>query len=313
MTGLRDSQRQKLYNAERATFGYSRSVKTDLRSVADVQAYVDRVTATKWWADNVTAVRNARGNRLVRRIEVRDGRGSGSARAVGMFRILIPTGMRQDWIVLHELAHCATTQELGPLAHGVYAAHGWQFAARYLSLVSRFLGREQHDRLRDQFKAHKVRYRPPRSGPKLSDEQKAANIARLAAAREVRAAKKAAAIAADPCAIEHDDKVNFREAAAVRVEVVDLTTGEQIRDGLAYRAKDKGDGHEWWHPGDGYYVRDGRIRAEEFGRRYATERPGHVIEVRVIGTPRRIGRGSIGPEVSRYRLKRSPVLVPVGD
>jgi hypothetical protein len=87
--------------------------------------------------------------------------------------------------VLHELAHTITVRE-----YGVYVAgHGWQFCAVYLGLVLCILGREKHDVLKAAFKAHRIRFTPPRPKRQLMSEQRTQLTERLAAAREAKTAK----------------------------------------------------------------------------------------------------------------------------
>ncbi len=288
----RDSQRQKLYDAERAAFGPTKTLST----VAEVQAYADKVTGSKWWASQPRL--------STRTITVSDGRGSGNARAVSSYRIQMPTHMRSEWVTLHEIAHCAMGQRHG--WDGV-AAHGWQFAEFYLALVRRFLGVAAHDQLRDAFKAKRVKYRPPRTSPApaLTDEQRAANIDRLAAAREKQAAARAARVAADPIAVHHGPATKFTGVSYVRIEVRDLTADELIRDGLAQRVE-RDDG-TWWTAGDGFTATTAREYAITFGREHAAERPGHLIETRLIGKPRRLSSPDYEPEVARFQTK------PVSD
>jgi uncharacterized membrane protein len=66
------------------------------------------------------------------------------------------------------------------------AGHGWQFAETYLLLVRHVMGVDAHDRLKAQFKEHRVRFREPKKRRELSEEQRQALRERLYEARQKR-------------------------------------------------------------------------------------------------------------------------------
>lgn len=161
---VRDTQRSKLYKAERVLDAF----KTETPTVAHVEKLVARVLASK----RVRAKYPPRTGSVA----VKDGRGR--RRACSSFgAISIPRWSRKDWIVLHEMAHELASHMAGR------AAHGWEFAECYLYLVKLFMGREAHDALKASFKEHRVRYTKPRKGRTLSPEEREAMAARLSVYR----------------------------------------------------------------------------------------------------------------------------------
>ncbi len=167
----RDSQRAKVYKAERTVWNDADYRHDDIKAAI---AYVERVRASelvKRYAPELSR----------RPVEVGDGRGAARAKG-GFFGISLPHWARTEFIILHELAHVAISRR-----HGInVAGHGWEFCDVYLRLVRTMLGVEAHDRLRDAFKAHGVRYRPKAKRAPLSPERRAALAEQLARARAAK-------------------------------------------------------------------------------------------------------------------------------
>jgi putative metallohydrolase (TIGR04338 family) len=133
----RDSQRSKLYRAER-TVGAGHHFP----SVAHCQAQVDRILASAWWKARFPALDQ---------VQVRDGRGrrhAGAHQSHGA--ISLPRWSRRERIILHELAHLATPAS--------FAAHGPEYAMVYLELVGHFMGATAARDLAEAFRAHRVRW-----------------------------------------------------------------------------------------------------------------------------------------------------------
>lgn len=170
----RDSQRSKVYKAERAA-GVMIVNSKPLPTVADVEAFADRVLRS------AVARKISGGYRGVR---VGDGRRCRAASG-GPSKIVIPRWARTQWVVLHELAHTLHLRN-----HPREAFHGWRFCSIYLQIVRAFIGKAAHDSLKQQFKELGVKYREPKKRV-LTDEQKAALRARLAAVRAAKAARAA--------------------------------------------------------------------------------------------------------------------------
>lgn len=170
---MRDSQRSKLYAAEREAFT-NHMQKIDLEVCIDI---VDRVFTSK-------RVKDAYNPFWTRRPIVDDGRGCRRAISYGG-RITLPKWARMKWVVLHEMAH--EVRHYRRDRSTPEAAHGWQYAATYLDLVMWFMGSEAHNKLKAAFRKHKVRFSKPRTGRVLSAEEKQVLRDRLAAARAAKA------------------------------------------------------------------------------------------------------------------------------
>lgn len=183
----RDTQRSKLYRAERVLDPFA----TPLPTVQDVERYVKRIEASKR-VQRKLSVRKYMSLKQgslgkVRGIRVHDGRGHRRAVSYGG-TIAIPKWARKDWVVLHELAH-----EFTPRSERTGGAHGWEFAAAFLYLVRLFMGKEAHDALKSSFRANRVRYTKPRQKRVLTEGEKDALRDRLLIARlakQERAAKE---------------------------------------------------------------------------------------------------------------------------
>jgi hypothetical protein len=149
----RDSQRAKLYRAEREAFQkttYDTFVGEG--SLEDVKAYVNNCLTHVYWKKHYKLLY----------VIVEDGRGSPRARAVVLRQALkMPKWSRKPWVILHELAHLVTPRGA--------AFHGREFAEVYLDLVRHFLGQEAESRLKASFKTHRVKYTKKRE---LSPERR---------------------------------------------------------------------------------------------------------------------------------------------
>jgi putative metallohydrolase (TIGR04338 family) len=142
----RDSQKSKLYAAERQVPGFH--TEDRIETVPEIEAFVATVLRSPW---------------LVRtfgrfRIRVHDGRRHRIACAYppsfayGHATIVMPRWARSKMIALHEIAHVMTP--------AVYAWHGREYAALYLQLVRHFLGAQKFRQLRTAFIACRVKYKP---------------------------------------------------------------------------------------------------------------------------------------------------------
>lgn len=167
----RDTQRQKLYDAERKAFGEDFKRILGDGSMGAVEEFVRRVESSQTWQQLLarSGVRPLSNGLLLK-----DGRRNRRASA-NRWQVTLPRWARTAPVILHEMAHSATPDDVG---------HNWPFAAAYLVLVGRFIGAEARDKLRAAFKAAKVRHTPPR---KMSPEHLAklrAQGFKLAAARQ---------------------------------------------------------------------------------------------------------------------------------
>lgn len=186
---MRDSQRSKLYAAERAS-GLQLDKRHCDMSIEQCQALVDKIIGSAY-------VRRKYGRRVPTSLPVYATHGGGRATHSGGYHRDRTTGevewrgshirlgvwARQPFIVIHEVAH-----HLAGLSHG----HDWRFAEITLDLTRHFLGAEAAAQLRAAYKAGRVRFRKPVTRT-ITPERRAALVIQLAAAREARARQ-----AADP-------------------------------------------------------------------------------------------------------------------
>jgi putative metallohydrolase (TIGR04338 family) len=186
----RDSQKERLYRAEREAFDGAQDMLPG--GLAEAQRYANSVVKSATWK----RLRTERGfsepfplnlSRLTRErkrkgiVEIEMGRAHCTATAYpGKWLIKLPTWAHSKHVVLHELAHIICGSGVG---------HHWTFARAFEDLVSRFMGREQAKKLRAAYRKHGVKRAPPRE---MTEEAKAALAARgLAALTAWKAAKSA--------------------------------------------------------------------------------------------------------------------------
>lgn len=129
----RDSQKSRLYGAESSAFTWGQTISDELLQ-ATLNDILDRKPVRARWGH----------------LKIRVERGRGGARAYGKSRISMGVAARNEWTMCHELAHCLTSNHC--------ASHGPEFAGVYLFLVDLVIGKEASDRLRNAFKAKRVKY-----------------------------------------------------------------------------------------------------------------------------------------------------------
>lgn len=135
MARPRDTQRAKLYRAERAV-----PHPAEFKTMDQCQAFIDQVLRSRWvatrWRKTLVALP-----------------GKGYSRAVAYpdrGTIQLPLWSRSKLVICHEIAHHLTPS--------TYAWHGPEYAGVYLMLVKHVIGDEAYDALRASFKANHVRY-----------------------------------------------------------------------------------------------------------------------------------------------------------
>lgn len=161
----RDSQRSKLYKAEKVLD----SLSARLETIPEVEAYMDKVLSS-------APIQRRYAKHLRRQITVKDGRGVRTAKGC-RYWVKLPRWARTQYIVLHEVAHSLTQR-----IHGDdVAGHGWQYAAIYLDLVRFGMGTEAHATLKASFKAGKVRFTEKRKREATPEQ-----LQRLAVMRAAR-------------------------------------------------------------------------------------------------------------------------------
>lgn len=168
----RDSQRSRVYAAEGVI--QQKAADPAFEELAACQKYVDRIRHSAWFRRHYPGA--------LQYIRLKDGRGSTRARADNA-TIDLPRWGRQKAVILHELAHCVIRQTYGSRT---MAGHGREWAAVYLALVRRWMGREAAAKLKASFQERRVRFRPKRH---LSPETRQAAGERLRAVRAAMAAK----------------------------------------------------------------------------------------------------------------------------
>ena len=195
---MRDSQKQKCYNAEDVIRKNQPHLIRRLETVGEMQDYVCSIHHSKILRRKYGALLDLD----ARPIHVGDGRARSRAGASGSSRIKMPTWSRCDMIVLHEVAHCLdyrvqfwpsqhTDYVKGLRQHGTeWTGHGWRWCFIYLDLVRSMMGVEVAEALTKSFKAHKVRFTKPKPKRKVSPEQRQALVDRMAVARAARKPKE---------------------------------------------------------------------------------------------------------------------------
>jgi putative metallohydrolase (TIGR04338 family) len=163
---VRDSQRTRLYTAERVIRKQGRTFD----SIEEIQAYVDRLTASAWWKRRYPE----------RKITVVPKHHGAATAWSWRSRIEMPRWSWCEAVVLHEVAHIATDRKYGSSA----AAHGREYARTFLELVRHKMGKDAGADLKASFTEHRVKHSLPRKP--MSEEQRAAAAERLATARAAK-------------------------------------------------------------------------------------------------------------------------------
>lgn len=181
----RDSQREKVYTAERIVFGGGR--QPEFQTVAECQAFIDRLTGQATVRNHFPRLGRRVGANWHGHVVLVERPNQGQRRAIAYpaeWRMTVPVWARSRWVLCHELAHLVGPQD--------GAWHGWEFCDAYLWLVGRAIGADAKAELAAGFKSTRARWRPKRQ---MSDAQKAAAAARLAQYR--KPATPATDVAAD--------------------------------------------------------------------------------------------------------------------
>lgn len=179
MSRERDTQRSKVYAAEREAFGYTfyASTKPGV-PLSTCETFIRKVESSAY-----VLRKYPKGRFSPPHVNVHSG--AGNRRATANYReIKLPLWSRTKPVMLHELAHVYTPK--GPW-------HGWEFCATYLDLVRHFLGKAEHDLLKAAFKKNKVRFTAPRqkSPTTMAPEAREAMLERMTALRAAKTAKAA--------------------------------------------------------------------------------------------------------------------------
>ena len=163
MGSKRDTQRARVYRAERAAFyTYNGSGNKQLLfgksydSLRGKRNRVKDIVSSKWWGDKSRAT-----SVQVRHYDKQLYGGEA-------YTYLILMGIREDseLILIHELAHILQKtacydypRKMGiPARTSDIRAHGRAYCRIFLAMVRRFIGVEAHNALRLSFKKHNVKY-----------------------------------------------------------------------------------------------------------------------------------------------------------
>ena len=181
---MKDSQRKKLYTAERVAFKDFPGM-ADVSTPARYERRVRDIMESKWVADNFA---NPRYTQELR-VEFSPRMGGANAGAARI-RTGLNAHAMQEWYLIHELSH-ALHHRLPSRKQWDMTGHGRQYAEIYLRVVKRFMGVAAYTALRSAFRANKVKVGAKRVRV-ISAEQKAKLVENLASAR---AAKQQAKVA----------------------------------------------------------------------------------------------------------------------
>lgn len=134
----RDTQRQRLYDAERAA------------GLAPLAQTIDNADLQNW-VDEALDRRPIRSRWGIRSVSIRLGRGQGGAHYSESSReIMVTREARNPGVLCHELAHALTPNDV--------PAHGPEFAGVCLFVVGVLLGDDERKRLLVEFRRHRVRH-----------------------------------------------------------------------------------------------------------------------------------------------------------
>ena len=174
----KDSKRSKVYAAENKALAAMRAaglVEREEMTQAQMQRRLKTIAHAKWTLRRYKQL----GTNVPLRFDRQSWATGGS---LGMR--FPPRGpLLNKLTLLHELAH--VIQHRTPFGH-LTAGHGREWAAVYVALTQRFLGRQCAALLKQHFRAAKIPFGKPRAKRVLTEEQKQVLRDRLAAARAAR-------------------------------------------------------------------------------------------------------------------------------
>lgn len=155
MSKVRDTQRQRLYDAERAAtltpsdtarrlmIDAPRVPSTGAVTVEACQQYIDHLCQSAWFQRRWGLRKFTARHKAYGSATHTSGWGGGI--------VSLPPWARDEWVLLHEVAH-------GLTGYSDCAAHGPEFAGVFLTLVEHRMGKSAGASLREAFKAKRVRY-----------------------------------------------------------------------------------------------------------------------------------------------------------
>jgi putative metallohydrolase (TIGR04338 family) len=139
---MRDTQRSKVYSAERKAFGSFEEVY----SFNDCKAILSIVKDGSYY-------RSVNG---YRHVKLKDGRGRRSAcYQPDTKTIKLPKWSRNDFVIMHEIAHSLAHRTVG---EGEHAGHHASFCTHYANLIHEQVGNQYAIKLINEFKSGRVLY-----------------------------------------------------------------------------------------------------------------------------------------------------------
>ena len=158
---FRDSQRQKLYNAESCARGKMQILKLNpsFPSIEEIQKFVNKLISSTWF------IKRFGDNVVCKVIHAKPNQQNAYAK---FLHISLPCWAWNKIVVLHELIHIITK--------GYEGAHGRFFARALLELTEHILGHEARVILKKEYKRYNVKHTPKKQ---LTDEDRKARRERF--------------------------------------------------------------------------------------------------------------------------------------
>jgi hypothetical protein len=151
-----DSQRGKLYKAERAVFLPNGQHIMPNRTKAKADAFIQKAYLHLAASGRIDYPYS-------RPVTVAHQHGYGGAWASRQRHKISLTICREDWVLCHEVAHLASSRD-HPRFDGDLRGHGWVFADNYSLLVRKFISVKAAHQLRTSFEEHGVQFTPKGRG-----------------------------------------------------------------------------------------------------------------------------------------------------
>lgn len=141
--GERDSQQQKLYDAQSLTKCFDQVLNQHFSSLEKIQHFTNGMLVSSWY-------RKRFGTQT---ITVYGKKGYGADANVYLKRTRYSETSRSLLTVLHEIAHIAHSNRTSP-------SHGRLYARILLAIVEHAVGKESAKTLKSAFNSHNVKYLP---------------------------------------------------------------------------------------------------------------------------------------------------------
>lgn len=157
----RDSQRQKLYDAEAAAMVFTAPFQKRFSSIEEIQKYIDKFTKSPWFRKRFG----------IHYITVKRKNGHGASARRMDSTVWFSESCWNMISVLHEVAHIVKE-------YGYGSAHGRYYARTLLAFVDHVCGKEAANTLKKEFKYYRVKYLPKRVVSEEAKEKLRQNFAK---------------------------------------------------------------------------------------------------------------------------------------